>query len=307
MAIPLTPVELPGWVEFHAWRTGLKPDRFSTSDGSSQVRAVLYLDQHGRVRLPHLARYIPVVFETQRQRPSGRTAEWLRVAAPLVEEMKRRKVPNLIYLPPAIDDVRPWQWRGFLVGVDYTYLLDFPLDTALIDRNHRSSCEKATRLGMTVERVSDADPVIECLEESASRVGYSLEIRHRELRKAQSLLGSDSLRTYVCYDREGRPASSCVVVHLPDNRAFGWLAGTKTARLGDGANHLLWRTAFDDLAAAGATGVDFGGPSSPSIASFKSRWGSRLLPMYSIRSYSVRAGARLLANWLGPRRESRNG
>lgn len=298
-----TPVELPGWVEFNAWRTGLTPYQFASSGPGAQVRAILYLDRRGRVRLPDLATYLPVSFETQRQRPSSRTADWLEASAPLVEQMKQRAVPQLVYLPPSIDDVRPWQWRGFLVSVDYTYQIDFPFDPTLMVPSHRNSVEKAARLGMSVRRVDDVDPVVECLVESASRVGYPLVIRHDELRGALRLLGSDSLRMYTCFDKEGRPASSCVVVHAPGNLALAWLAGTRSASLGDGANHLLWRVAFDDLESAGASGVDWGGPNSRTLAEFKARWGSRLVPIYSIRTYSTRAGARFLADWIDFRRK----
>ncbi len=294
----LCPAELPGWVEFNAWRTGLKPYLVSARDGSAEIRAILYLDARGQVRVPDLARYLPVVFVTGRQRTSGQTAEWLRAAGPLADEMKRRGVPHRVHLPPEVSDVRPWLWRGFLVGVEYSYVLDLPVDARGIDHGHNSNSNKAARLGMTVEKVDDPILVVACLAESAARLGYRLEIGGRELLEAQRLLGSDHLRMYLCRDHEGEAASSCVLIHAPGHPAFAWLTGTVTARLADGAGHLVWRFVFDDLLAAGATGVDLGGPNSPAIAAFKSRWGSRLVPMYNIRTYSIRSGARFLASWL---------
>ena len=305
-AVSLTPLELPGWVEFNAWRTGLTPHRFAyaaTPDGP-EVRAVLYLDRRGRVRLPPSNHFLPVVFRSARQSSSGRTADWLRAAAPLVEEMRRRGVPAPVKMPPDIADVRPWGWRGFRIGVGYAYLLDFPYDPALADRGVRRNCEKATRLGMTVERVRDVDLVAACLREVESRKRFSRLLGPRELRAADSLLGPDSLRMYACLDRHGQAASACVTIHVPGTRAIAWLAGTKTAFLPTGANHLLKRYQIDDLCAAGAAGIDFGATDARELARFKSSWGLRLTPAYNVCTYSLRGAAGYLKRWLYSRGES---
>jgi len=301
--VSLTPLELPGWLEFNTWRTGLTAHRFSAAPGGGpEIRAVFYVDRRGRLKLPPNNPFIPIVFRSARQRPSGRTAEWLRAAAPLVEEMRRRGMANPQYLPPDVDDVRPWRWRGFLVGVRYTYCLDFPFDPSLADRAHMQHADRALQLGMTVEQVTDVEPVIECLAETEARKGLSIGIGLRELRVALSLLGPDSLRMYVCFDAQGRAASTCVIVHSLGARAAGLISGTKAANLAAGASPLLWRVAFDDLESAGATGIDFGGANVESISEFKSRWGSRLVPTYTVRTHSARAAARFLANWIDSRR-----
>ena len=299
----LTPLELPGWLEFNTWRTGLKVSRFSSpgADGP-EARAVFYYDRRGRLKLPPNNPYMPVVFESARQRPSGRTHEWLRAAGPLAQEMRHHGTANAIALPPVIDDVRPWRWGGFLVGVAYTYCLNFPVDPSQMDRTQKQHVDSAARLGMIVDRPDSLDPVWECLAETEARKGFSHRIGLREIRSAQSLLGKESLRTYVCFDRDGQPASACVVIHAPGTRAIGWMAGTKTAQLRSGAGHLVWRFAFDDLYAQGATGVDLCGANIPPVAEFKARWGSQLVPFYNVRTYSVRTGARFLADWRSSRR-----
>ncbi len=303
----LTPLELPGWLEFNEWRTSLKAHRVSATDGGAEARAILYLDRRGRVRLPPNNPYLPITFRSGRQRPSGRTAEWLKVAAPLAEEMKRRGVANLVTLPPDVDDARPWSWRGFLVGARYSYCLDFPFDDAQMDRGMRRNSDKAARLGMVAERVREVDPVVECLAETASRARFPLGIGQRELRTVSGLLGPDNLRMYVCFDAESHAASSLVVLHQPGARALWWQSGTKTAHLADGSGHLLWRFASEDLLSAGATGIDGCGANIPAVADFKSRWGARLVPTYTVRTFTARAGARFLADWLGSWRGQRTG
>ena len=47
----LTPLELPGWLEINAWRTGLEAHRFSAAtQGGPEFRGVFYLDRRGLVK-----------------------------------------------------------------------------------------------------------------------------------------------------------------------------------------------------------------------------------------------------------------
>lgn len=281
----------------------MKPHRFSlaaTPDGP-EVRAVLYLDHRGRVTLPQGNPYLPVYFRAARKTRSGRTADWHKVAAPLVDEMRRLGSANQLYLPPDVEDVRPWQWRGFFVSVRYTYFLDFPFDDAGMDRLTRRSQDRAAGLGLTVKRVTEVEPILECLAETEARQGFAHGLGPPELREARGLLGDESLRMYVCFDRVGQPASAAIVLHSPGARAIAWVAGTKSARMREGAGHLIWRASFDDLFAAGATGIDFCGANMAQVATFKSHWGARLVTNYGVRTYSIRTGARFFADWLEAR------
>jgi len=295
----LTPLELPGWLEFNTWRTGLEARRFSfaLAPNGPEIRAVLYLDRRGRVTMPPNNPYLPIAFESARQGNSSKTAEWLRAAAPLVEDMRMRGVTNGIAFPPDVDDVRPWSWRGFLVGVRYSYYLDFPFDPALMNRSTRRLLAQSTDLAMSVDRVADVSQVVDCLADTEARQRFSSSLGLRELEMARNLLGPDNLRMYACFDREGQPAAAAVVVHAPGARAIGWLQGMKWTHRADGAVHLLWRHVFEDLASEGATGIDLCGANIESVATFKSHWGARLIPFYTVRTFSVRAGARFVADW----------
>jgi hypothetical protein len=310
--VPLTPLELPGWLEFNVWRTGLKVHRFSTTSDDTPgdapgASAVFYLDRRGRVRLPPNNPYLSVTFRSDRRSPSGRTADWLRVAGPLAEEMKQRGVANQLYLPPDIDDVRPWIWRGFFVGVRYTYYLDFPFDATRMGQSARRDSLIAVKAGMTVERVTDVDPVLECLAAAEARQGFSHHMGSSELRAALSCMGEGSMRMYVCFDSQGRPASSQVMLHSPGARAIHWMGGTMAASLLRGSAYAGLRFAFDDLASAGATGLDLCGANAESIAAFKSHLGGRLVPNYGVRTYAVRTAGRFAVDWIGSRRAAPGG
>jgi hypothetical protein len=298
------PLELPGWIEFNERRTGLTAERLSPESESSgaAARAVLYRDRRGRVKLPRNNPYLPVAFSSARSRPSGRTAEWLRAAAPLVEAMERHGTANTIWLPPVVDDVRPWRWAGFVARIGYTYWLDLPYETAAMDRGARRTTDKAGSLGLTVRRVDDVRPVMECLLETEARKRFSHHLGERELRMLQDLVGPESLRMYVCFDARGRAAAARIALLAPSATALAWVAGTRSEQRSSGANHLLFRHLLEDLSAAGATGLDLCGANIPSVAQFKSEWGGRLVPVYGVRTHSLRAGARFLADWLHARR-----
>ena len=112
---------------------------------------------------------------------------------------------------------------------------------------------------------------------------------------------------YVCFDRHGRPASTQVMLHSPGARALHWMGGTIAASLAYGTANAGLRFAFDDLASASATGIDLCGANIESVAAFKSHWGARLVPYFVVRTYSVRAGARFLADWRHSRQGLRTG
>jgi hypothetical protein len=300
----VTPLELPGWLEYNAWLNGLQAHRVASASADGVgVEAVLYVDRRGRVKLPPNNPYLPVSFRSPHQGAARRTGDWLRAAAPLVEEMKRRGSANQLYLPPEIDDVRPWIQRGFVVGVRYTYYLDFPFDDALQTKENRRRIRDAAALGLTTARTSDVDLVHSCLAETETRQGFDTEVGPRELRRALELVGAENLRMYLCQEPDGRPASACIVLHVPGQRALGWLAGGRTEGGAEGASRLLWRFTFDDLASAGATGIDMGGATNVrGLATFKSYWGARLVASYAVRTYSPRTAARFALDWLVSRR-----
>jgi hypothetical protein len=308
MSVPITPLELPGWLEFNTWRTGLSAHRFTQRIGEeADLDAVLYVDRRGRVRLPPNNPYLAVVFRSERRSASGRTSEWLRAAAPLAAEMRRRGVVNQLYLPPEVEDARPWTWNGFISSVRYTYYLDFPFDDAVVNRETRRQARKAAERGLAAERTDDVGGVLRCLAETEARQGFSHHIGARELNRARELVGEDGLRMYVCRLADGTPAGACVILHAPGARAIGWLAGGSTTEPATGSTQLVWQAAFTDLLAAGAVGIDLGGANIPSVARFKSYWGARLVPNYGIRTHSLRTAARFAADWLASRRRPRHG
>lgn len=92
--MPRSPLFLDGWVEFTRRERRLQPVpmRF-TKEGNDfpAIRAVHYLDRHGRIRVPSLHPYLPVSFEpTLARSRRKRDAQRLGVAA--AEAIHRRTI-----------------------------------------------------------------------------------------------------------------------------------------------------------------------------------------------------------------------
>jgi hypothetical protein len=212
--------------------------------------------------------------------------------------MGRRGTANLVWLAPTAEDIRPWRWAGFLVRVGYTYLLELPSQVSAMDRGARRAAARAAAMGMIAERVDDVRPVVECLRDTEARKQFSHHLGERELRAARDLLGPDCLRMYLCREPAGSPAGAIVVVFAPGARAIAWVGGPRTEHRADGSYQLLFRDLLVDVSAAGATGLDLCGADIPSVAQFKAEWGGRLAPLYGVRTFSARAGARFLVDWM---------
>jgi hypothetical protein len=294
-----SPLETPGWIEFNTWRTGLTAHHVTAggAGGDNRLNALLYVDRRGRVVMPPNNPYLPIRFETDRANPASRTAAWIRASRILLDEMNERGVVNQIHWPPGITDMRPFAWDGYLVGVRYTYVLDLPLDERRVSRNTRSLLHRIESSGVTVERTDDIDAVMSCLEQSEMRRSFAHGLGRRELEAAARIMGPDTMRMQVAFDRSGRPASALVNLHVPGGRAIGWLFGNSPTALRDKTGIAILRHEFSDLAAAGATSVDLCGANIESVATFKSHWGAELVPTFDVRDYSLRATGRYALDW----------
>jgi len=259
------------------------PVRFDAGQAElPRLRAVLYLDERGRVVRPPLNPYLAVEFQSTNTKHEFRvTGQWLRLAEQLAETMRERGVHRELFLPPDVTDVRPWQWGGFRTGMRYTYQLHFPYDLRQADTGVRGRVKKAGSLGYRCERTTNMRDAWECLQATEERQGFAHQLSVEDLELARRCLGDEALRGYVCYAPDGTPAASAYVLHAPQARGIGWLAGAKREHLSQGAVQFLDSFLLADLQQIGAAGFDFVGANLPSIATAKSYWGGELVP-YSV-------------------------
>ena len=197
----------------------------------------------------------------------------------LLEELEACYDAVSLHLPPLFVDVRRATWRGWTAEPWYTYRLVPERSTprywsASTARNFRAGRDRYDLVdgGVTSEAVRLAtesyarkgrrmplDPgALETLAMHAERSGlaHSLGVRHRE---------------------SGDLDAGVVILSL-GGRAYYWVAGSRPGN----AMTVLIGTMLPRLWASGVNEFDFMGANSPSVAEFKRRFGSELVPYYRL-------------------------
>jgi Acetyltransferase (GNAT) domain len=289
-------------VEFNEVKWRLRAVHWQTP-GSSQdptLAAVFYTDRKGRLKLPPLNPYLPVVFRpTKTQQASRLQRQWVAAASELAAAMGERGLVNTVMLPPDVTDVRPWQWRGVRATVRYTCVVPFPFTLESADPAVRNSIRKAVAAEYSCELVAPSDRFVECLAQSERRQGFQYGLTRADLDLAYRLLTPDRLRLYACFDSMGSFASVRVILHSPGTQAIDWVAASTAAHLQHGSTQLLIGFVLQDLQRAGATSFDFGGANLPTVAAAKLNWAAHLKPMYALETRSARTLVKDVFRWTG--------
>jgi hypothetical protein len=306
-----SPLLLEGWLEFNRIKWNLTPHRFRWQPDSSAlpyVEAVFYLDRKGRIVHPRVTPYQAVqVVHTPTDHRHRLCAQWLQAADPLVAEMRRLGLRDRLKLPPGLEDVRPFQWARYRVGVQYTYVIDLPCELSQADGRVRTRINKAGRSGYVCTRTRNMHDVMACLADTEERQGFAHRLSVRDLELAQELLGEEQLHASVCYAPDGSAAAAQLVLHRRGAQALGWVAGCRREHRSVGVNQLLLEFTLEDLQAAGAHSLDLVGANIRSVAEPKMRWGGRLVPYYTLEEPGMRTMLRELDSWWRFRRERQGG
>jgi len=277
------------WVET-TW--GLRPLRVTYSQPGRllpRLEGVLYLDKRGAVRNPPLNPYMPFTFyPTNTRKVDKLTGQWLTVSSLLAEDLATRGLIGSISLPPGMIDGRSLQWKGFNVGIRYTFSVLLPVDSSSADSAVRKRIRKAVEAGYVAERSDDWRAIMICLEQTESAKSFTHRIDVKSLVRASELMGEDSFRGYVVRDSKGTAVSGGVRLHAPDSVAIDWVQGAVRERLPYGVNQLIYAYVLEDLASAGAASFDYGGANIPSVAAAKASWGFPLAPYLTITATDLR-------------------
>lgn len=288
------PLFSEGWLEFNRvrWNVDLLPVQYGENP-FPRLEATFFLGAKGKIWRPPLVPYTSMCFKpSPTHAPFKLGRHWLELGSKIAQETREHGLAGPMYLPPEIADVRPWSWLGFASAVKYTFYIDFPYCLSGADHNVRAKIERAARSGYSCARTQDLKSVYVCLSKTAATQEFAFELSESDLKLAEQLMGAECLRCYVCYAPDGEPASARVVLSTPGNRALVWLAGTN-GHLQSGATELLMHHLIEDLQKADLPGLDFVGANLPRVAEAKAKWGSRLVPFYTIQAFSMRELAKI--------------
>ncbi|MBB6733063.1 GNAT family N-acetyltransferase [Cohnella zeiphila] len=292
---------LQKWAEFNRqkWKCRVEVKRFQAPSSEAYCESLFFLDRKGKLIMPPINYYYPIIFTpTPTQNNLRINKQWLKVAEVMLQEMDRAGGSVDIALPPDIQDIRPWRWANFITNVKYTYRLELPYQDHLMEGSIRRRLNKAKLAGYETRLTDNMEDVYSCLVETEQRKGITHHLSLADLEMAREMLGPDIFRTYVCYSKDGEPASASVELVLSKKRALGLALGSKRAHLTSGANQLMTYFMFQDLSAMGVKGFDFCGANVPSVAESKSVWGAELVPYFTVRKRGLRDVFREGKMWL---------
>lgn len=287
-----TPLALDGWVEYNCRKWNLKPLKLdlSANEGHSTfVKAVFYLDSKGKIISPDLTPYTPVHFEyTSTESFPRRYRQSIELAELLINEIKKYKIANYIFLPTDIIDIRTWQWEGYRTNIRYTLLLDLPVDLTSAHHSVRKNIKKAVE-EFRFERIYDSyEKVIECITDTEQRQGFSYNIGAEDLNLLRNLITDENFRIYAAFDAFGKIIATRIILAVQNGVAIDWIAATRKEHLNSGITQGLIHYILEDLNSFGVKQFDFVGAGFPNVALAKVDWGAKLTPYYMINQFGLK-------------------
>lgn len=289
------------WAEFNErkWGCRARLAEFEAPNSPARGEGLFFYNAKGKLYLPPLNPYHPFVFHsTPTDKPFKIDRQWREVAEAVAADMLKSPSSASFVFPTDITDIRPFLWSGFIADIKYTYVMELPYSLDRASADVRAKVRKAGAAGYRAARTEDMAEVHQCLAGTEARQGFTHRLGLEDLRLARSLLGPEAFRAYVCYAPSGEPVSASITICLDDQKAFGWIAASKTEHLNQGVVQLLQSFELGDLSDNGLKTFDFAGANIPSVASSKANWGGVITPYYLVRPPGYKEILRAGRNWL---------
>ncbi|UTC61610.1 hypothetical protein E4O05_08585 [Treponema sp. OMZ 787] len=289
---PASPFYLDGWLKWNEVMWNVKSERVLYTDGKSEyprLEGVLYTDKKGRVVMPPRNPHLPFRFvSTNTSKHNKLYLQYLDIMNLFIIDLKHRGVFGNICLPPGFIDARLFQWNCYDVGVKYTFMIELPYDTDVMDKKIRNKIKKASALGYTIEETCNWRDVYECLKFTEEFKGFSHMTNQDSILLCSKYLGSDNIVGHVVYSKKNEPIAGGIRLICKNGIAYGWSQGASREHLLNGVNQFLYVKILDDLYKRGAKYFDWGGANISNVALAKSSWGMPLVPYLTIRPKNLR-------------------
>jgi lipid II:glycine glycyltransferase (peptidoglycan interpeptide bridge formation enzyme) len=190
-------------------------------------------------------------------------------------------------------DPRPYIWAGFDVETLFTYRVDLDATTPervlqSFSRNTRRGIRDAKNENFTValRGIERARDVYTAHKTRLNEQGADYPVSWEYTRDLVAALG-DNARVYVAETADEQFISGITVVYS-DDEGYAFQGGTRTGNQDASANTLLhWRVIEDiltDPALASINRYDLGNANIESLAQYKSKYNTELVPHYLIKS-----------------------
>lgn len=249
-------------------------------DGGELVGAlVAFWSRRGPFSLcvmPPYVAYLPLLLPQRVRDDHAATHARRDVLTALVRAATEGSDRVAIHLPPEIADVRGPAWAGFSTSPLYTYTLPLATEPGAFMRNASKRVRRAVRNEASeydLRIVPSAERTAMLMAKSYARAGRRAP---DSLPLAEHLAARGRLLVLEAW-RDGACEAATAFV-LGNARAGALLAGGRTGS----AMQILTAHASPLLHARAARGLDLAGANTPSIAEFKRRFGSALVPYFRL-------------------------
>lgn len=280
-----------GWIDIVSRQFHLRPRIIAVKDGD-EIAGGVVLYHKRKIGIPVAARppltsYNGILHapdhERKQQKRQSDEADITRLLLQKIEEEVRFAQFSL---SPSIGDVRPYQWRGWNTGVQFTYrnsLDDIPKAWEILSQSVRRKINRAREKSFVITEEGDLETLLTLQEQSYARSGLLPVMGRGQFSLlCSTLISKGFVKIYSIGDSTGTVHSSRAVV-IAGNAAFDWIAGSNPAVMEENGTHLLMWEIFERLAKSGVTSFDFLGANTPSIVEFKRSFGGVLVNYYDVR------------------------
>jgi hypothetical protein len=246
----------------------------------------LWLDQKLGFRAPNRAPATPYLGPVIAlpEHPAKSAAKMEQLVELLTPTLKRYPLGR-IFLPPEMNDVRPFISRGFAVLPRYTNRIIFhPKKELSFLPQLRNKIRRAEKAGLTVAPSEDVETLVQLDKATYTRQGKKPIFSENFLRQLMKQMTAEGWgRMWICHSPQGK-ALACRVVLQDELWGYDLLAASSD-REGDeeevGAGPYLVAQILEHLRRK-VFGYDFCGANMPSIATFKASFGGNLEPFFCI-------------------------
>jgi hypothetical protein len=244
--------------------------------------------------VPAFTSFTPILFE--QALPESQLHDQTSPLDALLNDLQTRYASTHLHLPPAWSDMRTFQWNGWSVRPLYTYQVDLTNADSL-QSNWSTGTRRLFRQAETdydVDETTEADAVVTWVGRSYERQERKLPVEpHRLKSLIMNLQQAGLVRIFTATKKTGSTPEAALALLHDETTAYYWVAGSTPGA----AMTILLGRVFDRLQQDGFKTFDFVGANTPSIAEFKRRFGSMLIPYYRAtfeRSTLTRLISRLL-------------
>jgi hypothetical protein len=199
--------------------------------------------------------------------------------------------------PPEVNDLQPFLWEGYQVGVRYTYRLNLAdLDAVLenMDATRRRNLRAAERNGVSVDPGAAFGRIMALSLKSFERQGLRPDFVPAATRFHEAVEREGCCCAFLAYDRQ-RTALAGVWIVWDHKRAYYLMGGYDPGAASSDAMALaMWRAIQFTALELKLPEFDFEGSMIPAVERFFRKFGGTLTPTYTV-SYQkpVTLGQRL--------------